>query len=193
MKHNDYKHQMLSRRRALAWTAGCFALVTIVFSPLIVTTTAPAETKRDKSSLEARLRQLEDKDEIRDLLMEYGRLLDGGDWVGYSKLFARNGTWTGSFGTATGPKEIQAMLEKSIGPKPAADPAHISSLHLMTNYEIRVDGDRATASSRWTNFGKSDDNKLVARMAGHYEDIFVREDGHWKFLTRTAPRDIPNP
>jgi uncharacterized protein (TIGR02246 family) len=144
-------------------------------------------------SLEGRLLLLEDKDAIRDLLTSYGKLLDSGDWVGYSKLFARQGTWTGSFGTATGPDEILAMLRKSMGAVPAYNPDKVRSLHLLTNYVIQVDGDRATATSRWTNFARTDDNKLVPRLAGHYEDVLVREDGRWKFLSRQAPRDIPNP
>ncbi len=143
--------------------------------------------------LESRLRRLEDMDAIRDLLIEYGRLLDSGDWVGYSQLFARAGTWTGSFGTATGPTEILAMLRKSLGSIPPYDATRVRSFHLMTNCVIHIDGDRATATSRWTNFGRTDDNKLVPRLAGRYEDLLVREDGKWKFLSRLAPRDIPNP
>jgi hypothetical protein len=143
--------------------------------------------------LESRLQRLEDTDAIRDLLVEYGRLLDTGDWVGYSQLFARKGTWTGSFGTATGPTEILAMLRKSLGSMPPYDAAKVRSFHLMTNCVIHIEGDRATATSRWTNFGRTDDNKLLPRLAGRYEDVFVREDGKWKFLSRLAPRDIPNP
>ena len=143
--------------------------------------------------LESRLQRLEDTDAIRDLLIEYGRLLDTGDWAGYSQLFARQGTWTGSFGTATGPTEILAMLRKSLGSLPPYDATQVRSFHLMTNCVIHIDGDRATATSRWTNFGRTDDNKLVPRLAGRYEDVFVREDRKWKFLSRLAPRDIPNP
>jgi SnoaL-like domain len=143
--------------------------------------------------LEARLRSLEDTDAIRDLLIEYGQRLDTGDWVGYSQLFAQKGTWTGSFGTATGPTEILAMLKKSLGSIPPYDATKVRSFHLMTNCVIHLDGDRATATSRWTNFGRADDNKLVPRLAGRYEDVFVRENGKWKFLSRLAPRDIPNP
>jgi len=109
------------------------------------------------------------------------------------RLFAQKGTWTGSFGTATGPTEILAMLRKSLGSMPPYDPAKVRSFHLMTNCVIHLDGDRATATSRWTNFGRTEDNKLVPRLAGRYEDVFVRENGKWKFLSRLAPRDIPNP
>jgi len=162
--------------------------------------TAPALGAPNGPALEARVRRLEatvqllqDKEAIRDLLIEYGRRLDTGDWAGYSQLFARQGTWSGSFGTATGPTEILAMLRKSLGAAPAYDPDKVRSFHLMTNCVIHIDGDRATASSRWTNFTRGDDNKPVPRLAGRYEDVLVREDGKWRFLSRQAPRDIPNP
>jgi 3-phenylpropionate/cinnamic acid dioxygenase small subunit len=159
----------------------------------VATAAPPAAGQGRPLSVAERLQRLEDKDAIQDLLIEYGRLLDDGDWVGYSQLFARKGTWTGSFGTATGPAEILAMLRKSLGSAPPHHSNEVRSFHLMTNCVIRIEGDRATATSRWTNFGRTDDNKLTPRLAGHYDDVLVREDGQWRFLTRQAPRDIPNP
>ena len=165
-----------------------------IWAVVVVGATALAwAASNNRTTLEARVQQLEDKEAIRDLLMEYGQRLDTGDWVGYSQLFARQGTWTGSFGTATGPVEILAMLRKSMGPAPAFDPNKVRSLHLLTNCVIQVEGDRATSTSRWTNFARGDDGKLVPRLAGRYEDVLVREDGKWRFLSRLAPRDIPNP
>jgi uncharacterized protein (TIGR02246 family) len=165
------------------------ALVVIAASAVSLAARPPGA----QSALESRVQKLEDEAAIRDLLVEYGRLLDTHDLVGYSKLFAREGTWTGSLGTAKGPEEILAMLQKSMGSAPAYDPDKVRSFHLMSNFLIHVDGDRATATSRWTNFSRTDDNKLVPRLAGHYNDALVREDGKWRFLTREAPRDIPNP
>ncbi len=182
-------------RKVSGWQGGAVFALGVVWSlqsPPSTAAPGPGGSARP-GSLEARLQRLEDKDEIHDLLIEYGRLLDDGDWVGYSQLFARQGTWTGSFGTATGPAEILAMLRKTLGAAPPHDPNQVRSFHLMTNCVIRVDGDRATATSRWTNFARTDDNKLTPRLAGHYVDVLVREDGKWKFLTRQAPRDIPNP
>jgi 3-phenylpropionate/cinnamic acid dioxygenase small subunit len=182
-------------RKVSGWQAGAVLALGVAWSlqsPPSTAAPGPAGSGRP-GSLEARLQRLEDKDEIHDLLIEYGRLLDDGDWVGYSQLFARQGTWTGSFGTATGPAEILAMLRKSLGAAAPHDPNQVRSFHLMTNCVIRVEGDRATATSRWTNFARTDDNKLIPRLAGHYVDVLVREDGKWKFLTRQAPRDIPNP
>jgi uncharacterized protein (TIGR02246 family) len=143
------------------------------------------------SSLEARVQRLEDEQAIRNLLVEYGHDLDTRDLVAYSNLFARDGTWSGGIGHAKGPAAILAMLQKAMGKSPPYDPKHVRSFHLMTNFLIHVDGDRATAYSKWTFFGRTDDNKLAPRLSGHYDDVFVREDGVWKFLSREAPHDIP--
>jgi SnoaL-like domain len=146
-----------------------------------------------QSSLEARVQRLEDEQAIRNLLVEYGHDLDTQDIVGYSKLFAKEGTWKGGIGSAQGPAGIQAMLQKALGKAPPYDPNKVRSFHLLTNFFIHVDGDRATARSKWTFFGRTEDNKLQPRLSGHYDDTFIREDGTWKFLSRVAPHDIPNP
>ncbi len=152
---------------------------------------APAPPARDRSSLEARVQRLEDEEAIRNLLVEYGHDLDTGDLVAYSQLFAKEGTWSGGIGTAKGPPAILKMLRKAFAKSKPYDPQHVRSFHLMTNFHIRVDGDRATATSKWTFFQRSADDKLVPRLSGHYDDVFIREDGQWKFLSRVAPRDIP--
>jgi hypothetical protein len=154
---------------------------------------APRRSQAAPNSLEARVQRLEDEAAIRNLLVEYGQDFDTLDLVAYSKLFAKDGTWTGSIGTAKGPAAILGMLQNAMSKAPPYDPKQVRSFHLMTNFSIHVDGDHATSRSRWTFFARSDDNKLVPRLAGHYDDTFVREAGVWKFQSRTAPLDIPNP
>lgn len=145
------------------------------------------------NGLETRVQRLEDEQAIRQLLVEYGHDLDTLDLVAYSKLFAKEGTWKGGIGSAKGPDAILAMLQKATAKSPPYDPNKVRSFHLMTNFYIQVDGDRAKARSKWTFIGRSQDNKIEPRLAGHYDDTFIREDGKWKFLSREAPHDIPNP
>ncbi len=158
-----------------------------------------------QSSLEARLQKVEAQEEISNLLVEYGHDLDTGDFVAYSNLFARDGTWTdcvpplhscpGGIGWAKGPAGILAMMQRTIGGRArrAYDPQHARSFHLDTNFYIQVHGDRATATSKWTFFVRSKDNKLVPQLSGYYDDVLIREDGKWKFLERVALHSIPNP
>jgi len=145
------------------------------------------------SSVEARLQKLEDERAIHDVLIAYGHALDTLDIDGYSKLFAKEGTWSGGIGSAKGPEGIKAMLQKALAKAPPYDPNKVRSFHMMTNFAIKVDGDRATARSKWTFFGRTQDNKLEPRLAGHYDDTLIRENGEWKILSRVAPHDIPNP
>ena len=64
--------------------------------------------------------------------------------------------------------------------------------HLMSNFEIVVHGDTATAWSRWTFIIPNADKKPSFSSGGHYEDSLVRENGHWKFKRRVAINNIPH-
>src|SRR5690606_10281680 len=112
------------------------------------------------------------------------------DYAGYASLFASDGVWTGGFGSATGPAAIQAMLEKNLG-KPEAGFINKSNFHLVTTEVVDVDGDTATARSRYMFYTASPDNRPVTAMAGRYVDHFVRENGAWKIKTRTSHGVIP--
>lgn len=136
----------------------------------------------------ARIQRLEDTEEIRRLLLNYGRYLDARDFAAYSRLFARDGEWVGGFGTVKGPAAIQAFMEKNI-PGPNRD----HNYHLLTNFVIDVHGDTATAWSRWTFVVPGPDKRPAMAQGGRYDDTLVREDGHWKFKRRVASNDLPAP
>jgi hypothetical protein len=150
---------------------------------------AAEATKKSDASLEARIQRLEDIEEIRVLLTDYGRFLDAHDLVSYSHLFAKEGEWVGGFGSAKGPAGVQALMEKNLGPGPAGKPG--STFHILTNFIIDVHGDTATAWSRWVFVTTGADNRPTPAMGGHYDDTLVREDGHWRFERRVAVNDIP--
>jgi hypothetical protein len=149
-----------------------------------------AATGADVGALQRRVQQLEAQEEIRTVLVEYGEYLDSRNYAGYASLFAHDGVWTGGFGSATGPTEIEAMLEKNLA---RAEPGFInkSSFHLMTTMVVAVDGDKATARSRYLFFTATADNKPGPNLAGRYVDEFVRENGKWKIKRRTTHGVIP--
>ncbi len=152
--------------------------------PMAVTPAFAAE------SLATRVQRLEDVKQIHDLLISYGRKLDGKDFHGYAELFSRDAVWIGGFGTHRTPAGIEAMLVKYMGPA-APGTRNKNSFHLLTNEIITVNGDRATAVSKLIFYTKGPDDKPVPQMAGYYDDEFIREDGQWKFLKRVAQGDIP--
>jgi uncharacterized protein (TIGR02246 family) len=136
-----------------------------------------------------RLQRLEDMEEIRTLLLDYGRFLDSRDLVAYSRLFAKDGEWVGGFGSARGPEEILAFMQKNLG----TGPNRGNTYHILSNFEIVPDRDSATAWSRWTFVTPGADSKPVISQAGRYDDVLVREDGRWRFKRRVASNDIPAP
>ena len=147
----------------------------------------PALCAQSKTaSVESRLQRLEDMEQIRAVLIDYGRFLDARDFASYSRLFAKDGEWAGGMGTVKGPAAIQAFMEKNI---PGPNTAH--NYHLLSNFEIEVHGDTATAWSRWAFVVPGPDGKPVIAQGGRYDDLFVREDGRWKFKRRTASNDLP--
>jgi hypothetical protein len=154
----------------------------LILGAIASNTSQPAQAAAP--ALETRVRQIEDRLEIERLLLEYGRTLDKRDFAAYSKLFAVNGQWKGALGTFTGPAAIQAAMEK-IFANAASDIPKGSNFHVMSNFIIQLDGDRAKASSLFI-FYKMDGNKPVAEVAGRYEDTLIRENGGWRFQQRNA-------
>ncbi len=161
----------------------------IALLSLLILSTGCVSTHPD-IGLQQRVQRLEDQEEIRQVLIAYGEYLDARDYASYASLFARNGVWTGGFGSATGPAEIQAMLEKNLG-KPQPGFVNKSSFHLMTTMVVQVTGDTATARSRYLFYTATSDDKPGASLAGRYVDEFVRENGKWKIRRRTTHGVIP--
>ena len=139
-------------------------------------------------SIESRLKRFEDKEEIQNLLLDYGRFLDSRDFKSYAGLFATDGEWVGGFGTVTGRANIQAFMEKNMGT--AANVA--KNYHLMSNFVITVQGDMATAWSRWAFVVPGQSGAAIAQ-AGRYDDTLVRENGRWRFKRRVASNDTAGP
>lgn len=164
-----------------------------IFAMLVMTLVLSACTSLADprmAALEKRVQQLQDEKAIRAVVIRYGEYLDTRDYAGYASLFARDGVWTGGFGSVTGPAAIQEMLEKNLG-KPEPGFVNKANFHLMTTVVVDVDGDTAKARSRYTFFTASADNRPTVTLAGRYVDEFVREDGTWKIKRRTTHGVIP--
>ena len=167
-------------------TVSAASVTIVLLTGLIAPTLSAAQSN---ASLAARLQRLEDMEEIRALLTDYGRLLDARDLAGYSRLFAKDGEWVGGFGSAKGPAAILEFMQKNLG----TGPNRGNTYHILSNFMIDVKGDTATAWSRWTFITPGPDRKPAISQAGRYDDTLVREDGHWKFKRRVASNDIPAP
>ena len=144
----------------------------------------------DHRDLEQRLQKLEDREAIRDLMMEYGRTLDTRDFKSFAELFATaGGEWNGGMGVARGPAAIRKLMEDTIGRNTGA--VKSPNFHIFNNEVIDVAGDRATALSKWTFVVQGEDNRPQWVYLGHYQDTFIKEEGRWKFLQRKVTSAIP--
>lgn len=143
-----------------------------------------------QSAIEVRLQQLEDREEIRALLIEYGRTLDARDFKSFSELFANNGgEWNGGMGVAKGPVAIRKLMEETIGNNTGG--INAPNFHVFNNEVIEVNDDTATAVSKWTFVVQGEDNRPQWVYLGHYNDKLIREKGRWKFLQRKVTGAIP--
>ncbi len=167
-------------QQGIALTVGVVALA-FVFSNL-------AHRAEGADAVEARLRKVEDMQAIQSLLVHYGRELDKRDYKAYGALFAQDGSWKGGMGTGTGPDAIGNMV--AAGFERMAPALYEKSFHSMTSFDVAVNGDTATAWSRWTWIVVGADGKPQPERAGHYEDTLVRERGEWKFKSRQAFTEI---
>ncbi|HEV2239945.1 MAG TPA: nuclear transport factor 2 family protein, partial [Streptosporangiaceae bacterium] len=145
---------------------------------------------------DARLRRLEDLEQIQRLFIEYKTVLDRKDFSGYAALFAEDGEFVaGGTQQAKGRAAIQALVEAMpgidlLGAEVGDD------FHLVINPQVELDpgdADRARAQSTWLYGVRGEDGAPVLSKLGHYDDELVREGGRWRFLRREAPMDIPAP
>ncbi len=140
-------------------------------------------------SLAERVRVLEDREAIRALILAYGQAHVHRDYRTFASLFASNGEWVGGLGSAKGPQAIFELMDKTIGHKPL--PNGSGTFHVLTNDQIGIHGDLASAVTKWIYITPGDGGAPRMVFLGHYDDRFVRENGVWKFLRREAPVDIP--
>ena len=135
------------------------------------------------------LQELSDREQIRDLLHEYGRSFDERRLEDYANLFAEDGEWSAGSIVARGPAEVLEMVRKAAEAIPA--PPGCRNFHVMTNMMIEVDGDRATAWSRFSFIEPGADGSRNFSGSGVYDDELVRRNGRWMFLRRTLTGDAP--
>lgn len=173
------------------FTVPILAVAGLAFVAYATISRAPAQSSA-LSELADRVQVLEDREEIRALIMAYGAAHDARDYRTFANLFAENdGEWVGGLGSAKGSEAIFELMDRTIGHDP--QPGGSGTYHIMTNDQIVIDGDRASAVTKWIYLTPTAANNPQMVFLGHYDDQFVRENGRWKFLRREAPVDIAPP
>ena len=142
-----------------------------------------------------RVRALEDREEIRQIFVEYARCLDSGNHAGYAALFASDGVMVAQLGEAVGPAAIEATLDEHLGPQVRG---HLPrAIHVMNNQQIDLHGDTATTTVIWFYLTTDPDGVPTVLQSGQYVDDLVRENGVWKIarhdITRIMGRSPMDP
>lgn len=127
----------------------------------------------------------DDKDAIRETMARYCHALDACEFATVASLFAADGEWTTTYGSARGREAIEALLT-SVVPKPGEGPQR---KHYITNIIITLAGDTARSVSDYLVVRESE-HGLLPVMGGTYKDTFVRQDGVWRFARKELVHNI---
>jgi 3-phenylpropionate/cinnamic acid dioxygenase small subunit len=127
-----------------------------------------------------------DECEIANLLYRYAELIDAGDFSGVGELFSKATVHWGLRETQ-GPAAVEAQLHATTRRYEDGTP---HTAHIITNPLIEVDGDTATARSRYSVYQATDALPLQPIIIGRYTDRFARDADGWHFTDRTYGVDL---
>jgi uncharacterized protein (TIGR02246 family) len=175
--------------RAMLMKVASLAILSALIS---ISLLAPKGWAQQTKSSEMQLRVLEDREEIRQLLVDYGRTLDQRDFKAFSKLFSENAEYvSGGSEAIKGSAAIARFLEEVFRKNPTG--VRSPNFHLFTNEIIHVNGDEAVAISKGLFVIPNQANVPEIAMLATYNDVLVRDQNKWKFKRRVVTGDIPAP
>jgi hypothetical protein len=131
----------------------------------------------------ARLTVLEDREAIRLVLRDYGRLLDERRFDEFGRLFAEDGEYVAG-PTTRGPKAIADSLRRTFAGNSLglAEP----NFHVIFNERITLAGAKALASSQSFFVAPGADGTPRIVMMASYEDELVKTAAGWRFAKRVV-------
>jgi len=139
--------------------------------------------------MEARITRLEDIHEIQNVQSRYNHFLLMNKLEEIVGLFAQKDPSVtveiADSGVYVGIEGVKRLFLKGMKAKHAVRGG--LGLHMVSTPVIEVGGDGKTAKGMWYTFGantRRDELGLHALwMAGKYDNVFVKEDGKWRFLS----------
>ena len=131
---------------------------------------------------ELSLREISDRIQINDLLVRYTRAIDQKDWKLLDTCFVPDADvdYTPTGGIAGKYPEVRAWLAKALALFPI-------TVHYITNSEVHLAGDRATARTAVYNpmaFGKPDGTLHWFTVGAYYVDELLRTPDGWRLTKR---------
>lgn len=129
------------------------------------------------------LEEISDRFEIIDLLTDYCTAIDSSDIELLDNIFTEDAKI--DFSEAGGPcsdlKTVKEFLKRNLGSLPKQ--------HIITNYKIHIDGDKAHVRSLCYNpleISRGPEKTKVAIWGLWYEDEFVRTPQGWRIVEKVT-------
>lgn len=127
-----------------------------------------------------------DRSAIIALLNRYADACDRRDWALFEQVFTPD--VTGDYGPGYQRPDraaIIASIQSNLG---GCGPTQ----HLLGNYDVAVDGDRATSTCRVRAYhcGSANEPELFYECFGRYEDELLRTPDGWRITHRRMRVDI---
>ena len=133
------------------------------------------------SELEIRLRRLEDREAIRELVGRYGYVIDNRDLEGVAELFCEDAILESRDGVMQA-RGRAAIIELYKGRYAALGPTfHYTHDHAITLHETDPD----VATGIIASHAEVTRNGEAMLAAIRYFDDYRREDGRWRFAKRS--------
>lgn len=123
-------------------------------------------------SLEAKLQQVVDVEDIRTLMAKYCHGIDKKNEELFMSIWSDDATYELPHGVATGTDAIRELVHTVWQRVPKCH-------HHITNHLVTVDGDRATADTDVFYYRQSSEG-VVQLLSGMYSMEYARVDGEWK-------------
>lgn len=129
----------------------------------------------DARSIEAAVREIADREAIRDLACRYAHCVWTKDVAGVLDLFTEDGQMdTGDRPVIRGKEALLQAYRRTL----SSDEYH----PLVHNHLIDLRGDSATGTCYLDLRASVDGRSMVG--SGHYEDEYAKLGDHWKFRSR---------
>jgi ketosteroid isomerase-like protein len=174
-----------------------------LLAALMLQTAIGPETRAQ--DLEARLRAVEDRIEIEQLLMRYAAAYNTGDANAYVAMFTPDAVFElrreidqpPFIGPFKGREAIRKQWFPDVPTGASTAGGKFGAMrHVTTNYEINVKGDTATVRAFFIEVVSNGANTPpgskppTIHAMGRYEDELVRHEGRWLFSKRIVVTDL---
>jgi hypothetical protein len=134
------------------------------------------------SELETMVRELWDKQAIRDCLMRYCRAVDRLDRELLITVYHEDAI--DDHGVFVGDREAFADWVMALHSR-----AQLATQHIITNHNCELDGDVAHAETYWLFASMNTQGAPLTLSGGRYIDRFERRDGRWAIALRKCVAD----